>query len=195
MGNPCPWPLGETLSDIQAAQAFFQAEAIAPLCHHALQTAGAGELAPTVIGDFLRQKRLVYAAIELVRAHQDAGVMHCLAKIGLQPLVLKGTAYAQTLYPEALLRPRCDTDLLFPDRESAQKAWTHLEEEGYARLSNVVEGRYVSRQATVSIPSCDGACKTPPAKCQVGPTEIEPSYNPAAFASSKRIRASVPDRR
>ena len=74
--------------------------------------------------------------------------MHCLAKIGLQPLVLKGAAYAQTLYPEAHLRPRCDTDLLFPDRESAQKAWMHLEEEGYVRIANVVEGRYVSRQQT-----------------------------------------------
>ena len=156
IGKPCSWPLGQDTTDAQAANAFFTAEGVGPLCHHALQTTGAEQTVPTYIWELLREQRRSEAALELIRSHQDSQVLQCLADIGLRPLVLKGAAYAHALYPEANLRPRCDTDLLFPDKASAQEAWQRLEQAGYQLNPNVVEGRFVSRQRTCVKPTHAG---------------------------------------
>ncbi len=156
MGNPSPWPLGDGTADPETASAFFTAEGIGPLCHHALQTAGAEKTIPGPVWELLCEQRRSQAAMELIQSHQDAQVVRCLAETGLRPLVLKGAAYANAIYPQADLRPRCDTDLLFPDKESAQKAWKRLEREGYRLTPNVVEGRFVSRQRTCIKPTHGG---------------------------------------
>jgi len=132
--------------DLQEASSFFSAEGIAPLCHYALRTAGAEDSVPKDVWGLLRQESHAAAARELIRGHQDTQVVEWLAEIGLRPLVLKGAAYARTVYPEAYLRLRCDTDLLFADQASAERAWRRLEQEGYTLIPNVAEGRFVSRK-------------------------------------------------
>jgi hypothetical protein len=156
LGNPSQWPMGEGTADLEAAKDFFSAEGIGPLCHYALQTAGAQEFLPKAIWNLLRQESHASAVLELVGSHQDTQVLQWLMEIGLNPIVLKGAAYARTIYPEAYLRPRCDTDLLLPDRASAQWAWRRLAEEGYELSADVVEGRFVSRQRTCVKPTCGG---------------------------------------
>jgi len=42
---------------------------------------------------------------------------------GIACLLTKGTPLAYLLYPETYLRTRCDTDVIFADREQADKAW------------------------------------------------------------------------
>ena len=147
-GNPLPWPLVDGQEGLRAAGAFFSSEGIGPLCHFALQAVDAKALVPPPVWDLLRQERQAAVARDLMHGNQDAQVIQWLAEIGLRPLVLKGAAYARALYPEAHLRPRCDTDLLLPDQESARRAWQRLEQEGYEPMPNVVEGRFVSRQRT-----------------------------------------------
>lgn len=155
-GEPSPWPLGDTPSDIQAVRAFLEAEVTGPLCHHSLQTASAQELVPESIWELLCRQRRLHTALELSREYHDTLVLQHLDDIGLNPLVLKGAAYAHTLYPEPHLRPRCDTDLLFAHRAAAEKAWTCLSQEGYELLPKVVTGRYVSRQRTCVKPVAGG---------------------------------------
>ena len=46
-------------------------------------------------------------------------------------LLLKGAALAYTLYPEPHLRERCDTDLLLPSREDAERAGRVLQTLSY----------------------------------------------------------------
>ena len=137
-GNPLPWPLGG--KPHPGSRRLFQLQGIGPLCHFALQTAGAQVLVPPPVWDLLRQERQAAVVRDLMHGNQDALVIQWLAN-GLRPLVLKGAAYARALYPEAHLRPRCDTDLLFPDQESARRAWQRLEQDGYEPMPNVVEGR------------------------------------------------------
>lgn len=147
-GDPRPWPLREGSDGLELARTFFRAEGIGPLCHYTLQSAAAESAVPGALWDLLREDRQAAVALDLMRGNQDGRVLQWLADIGLRPLVLKGAAYAVGLYPEPHLRPRCDTDLLFPDHESARQAWQRLEAEGYEPLPNVVEGRFVSRQRT-----------------------------------------------
>jgi len=73
------------------------------------------------------------SAVELSREIELEHVLSLLAQAGLNPLIIKGTALAYTLYDAPHLRSRCDTDLLFPDRASAEQAWKVLERMGYHR--------------------------------------------------------------
>lgn len=147
-GVPRPWPLEEGPDGLGSARELFRAEGLGALCHYKLQSAAAEALVPRALWDLFREERQAAVALDLMYGIQDAQVLQWLADRGLRPLVLKGAAYAACLYPEAHLRPRCDTDLLFPDRESARQAWQRLEPEGYEPVPNVVEGRLVSRQRT-----------------------------------------------
>jgi len=68
---------------------------------------------------------------------------------GLDCLLLKGAALAHLLYPAPHCRPRGDTDLLFADRATAERAWQVLSALGYQRALGV-QGRYVSHQFACS---------------------------------------------
>lgn len=154
--NPRPWPAAAAGVDRRIARDFFRAEGIGPLCHYTLQATGARELVPPPVWELLRQERQAATALELLRGHRDAHALRCLGEIGLKPLVLKGAAYARTIYPEPDLRPRCDTDLLFADRTAAEAACARLASEGYETAPNIVEGRFVSRQKTCFLPTAGG---------------------------------------
>lgn len=45
-----------------------------------------------------------------------------LAAAGIEPLIFKGSALAYQVYAQPFVRERCDTDMLFPDKEVAQAA-------------------------------------------------------------------------
>lgn len=144
-GDSPVWPLAESDSAMAVAEAFFRRQGVGPLCDLALhETAGA--MAPAALRALLRRHRRVQAAADWRRVAEDGEVLGHLATSGLYPLLLKGAAHAHGLYSDSYLRPRCDTDLLFPDRDSAQRAWRRLEGQGYRASSQAVEGRYVSRQ-------------------------------------------------
>ena len=156
LGQPRPWPVGEGTKGLQVAHAFFNAEGIGALCYQGLTTAHLLDLLSKDVWDLLRKESHAAAVSELIRSRRDTQVLQWLGEIGLQPLVLKGAAYAHTVYPEAYLRPRCDTDLLFADKASAEEACRRLEQEGYALMPSVVEGRFVSRQKTCVNPTFGG---------------------------------------
>ena len=65
----------------------------------------------------LRATRLGWAARTATRDVQLAYALTALADVGVEPVVLKGTALGWTLYPQAVMRPGQDVDLLVDERQ------------------------------------------------------------------------------
>lgn len=84
-------------------------------------------------------------ALEILRQETVSCLVAALAEAGLRCLLFKGTPLAYTLYPQACLRDRCDTDVLFESKAAADEAWLVLEGLGYERL-NTPQGELVSYQ-------------------------------------------------
>lgn len=125
-GSEAVWPQQGSLT----ADTFFReasAQGIVPLLFRRL-SAQKGNGWPAELLARLREASLRLAAAELLLEADLRSLLQSLAEIGVQPLLLKGTALAYSLYPEPWLRPRCDTDLLIsaPDREKTDRLLRQL---------------------------------------------------------------------
>lgn len=125
-GGEAVWPQQGSLT----ADVFFReasAQGMAPLLFRRLAAQKDGGW-PAELLARLREASLRLAAAELLLEADLRGLLRSLAEIGVQPLLLKGTALAYSLYPEPWLRPRCDTDLLIPasDRKKTDKLLLRL---------------------------------------------------------------------
>jgi len=89
---------------------------------------------PDAIRRACRDDALVQAMNEFRRRTELVRVLAELAKAGIAPLILKGTALAYSHYADPVLRPRADTDLLVApsDRDSSMRVLRAL---GYRRVS------------------------------------------------------------
>ena len=123
-----------------------QEQGVVPLLHHQLQATSSSAKAPEALMEKLHAQATLEAATELARNHELRQVLTALADGGIQPLLMKGTPLAYLIYPSPTLRPRCDTDLLFPitDKENTIHILTAL---GY-QFPNAVSGNFVRLQAT-----------------------------------------------
>lgn len=84
-------------------------------------------------------------ALEMLRREEVSRVVTALGEAGLPFLLFKGTPLAYTLYREACLRDRSDTDVLFESKAAAEAAWLVLQGLGYERM-NTPGGELVSYQ-------------------------------------------------
>jgi hypothetical protein len=114
-GQIAPWP-----ADL-SADVFFQETAgqgIVPLLFRRVTKHDCPGW-PAELLARLKETALRQAATELRLEADLRALLQAFAEAGIQPLLLKGTALAYSLYPEPWLRPRCDTDLLIAkiDRE------------------------------------------------------------------------------
>lgn len=118
-GQDAPWP-----ADL-SADIFFQetaAQGMAPLLFHRITEHGSPLGWPAELLARLKETALRQAAAEL-RLEADLRILlQAFAKEDIQPLLLKGTALAYSLYTEPWLRPRCDTDLLIAEIEREKTA-------------------------------------------------------------------------
>ncbi|MGR0481929.1 MAG: nucleotidyltransferase domain-containing protein [Candidatus Electronema sp. V4] len=102
---------------------FFQevaAQSMAPLLFRRITERGCHGWPEELLARF-KETALRQAAAELRLEADIHALLKAFAAEGIQPLLLKGTALAYSLYPEPWLRPRCDTDLLIvaSEREKA----------------------------------------------------------------------------
>jgi len=117
---------------------------IALLCH-ALSPTPAWQTLPESLRTDLDRLTKNQAAAELMFHHELGKVLGAMGGNGIDCLLMKGAPLAYTLYPQAYLRSRCDTDLLFPGREAAEQAWRLFEAMGYER-PDAVSGELVSHE-------------------------------------------------
>ncbi|MFO1422307.1 MAG: nucleotidyltransferase family protein [Candidatus Competibacteraceae bacterium] len=125
-----------------------RAEGVLALCHHRLHRSSAWTEYPETLREALTRHARQAVAVELMRAAELRDVLAALAGAGLPVLLLKGAALAYTLYPEPHLRERCDTDLLLPSKEDAERAWAVLQTLGYQQ-PNAVTGDLIVYQLNI----------------------------------------------
>ena len=138
-----PWPISSGTNIDTRVRDFAAYHGVAPLLSRRLSSAPPGahhgvtsrHPAPELRDD---------VAIELLRKHELVRVLNALAESGVNPLLLKGTALAYSLYPSPVLRPRADTDLLINSDDRAVTARV-LTELGYVK-PNAVSGELVTYQ-------------------------------------------------
>ena len=119
---------------------------VGPLMYRALRDAGAWERQPGEIRDALHQLAGQAVLLDELRVATDRSVIVALAGAGLAPLIFKGAALAHRHYAEPWLRPRVDTDLLFPEREQSDAAAV-FEQLGFALVPRPT-GEHVTHQCT-----------------------------------------------
>lgn len=93
-----------------------------------------------------RESALAYAMWELRHRALLSDALAELAGAEIIPVVFKGTALAYTLYPEAALRSRSDTDLIIPPGTHAKVA-DILVRQGFERESGI-SGESISYEAS-----------------------------------------------
>jgi putative nucleotidyltransferase-like protein len=109
-GAPVPWPrLGVTPEQLLTACA---RQDLTGLLSRRLSESPAGDDWPAAVRDGLRAAVRDAIARELVRRREIVVALAALARAGVRPILIKGTALAYSVYPEPMARPRVDTDLL-----------------------------------------------------------------------------------
>lgn len=119
-----------------------------------LASVGAARGWPDLILDRFRTTAIKQAAVELAREHELRALLDRFGRDGVNPILLKGTPLAYSLYPQPQLRPRCDTDILIPveQRVLAERA---LRECGH-RTPPVAGGAIASYQRCYTKPTTIG---------------------------------------
>lgn len=143
-GTPHSWPSDDGQFATTLSQ-LLQNNGVSALLYWCLHNTQAWKSLPP---DFQNQLKSIVrreAAVEMLREQETIQVLNNLEKAGIQPLLTKGTPLAYSLYPQPHLRSRCDTDVLFPSKESAEHAWNVLKDRGYQRPI-VISGEHVSHQ-------------------------------------------------
>lgn len=137
--DPGPMPDEAVLLDTAGA------EGVLALCYDRLRRSPAWTRYPETLRAALTRHAYQEVAVEMLRAAELRAVLEALAQQDLPVLLLKGAALAYTLYPEPHLRSRCDTDLLLPSRDEAERAWRMLQTLGYQR-PNAISGDLISHE-------------------------------------------------
>ncbi len=82
---------------------------------------------------------------EVLLQEEIRSIVQRLSEKTIDFLLLKGTPLAYCLYDDSSLRPRCDTDFLFPDFATARQAWNIVQQMGYTR-PNAISGQCVTHE-------------------------------------------------
>ena len=118
-------------------------EDLTGLVHRQMAARPPADWPPSVLGELERAAR-AGAASEVLRRQELTAVLDALAAEGIQPILLKGTPLAYTVYEEPALRPRGDTDLLIrrEERKSVRRVMGAL---GY-EATNYSDGEFLFHQ-------------------------------------------------
>lgn len=146
-GKPAPWAERNSQKTRDEFIQHAKREGVLALATHLLINGDGWAELPEEFRNRLRKEARHAIALELIRQQEIIRVLDLVAAERIRPLLLKGTPLAYLRYPEPHLRTRCDSDLLFPDRATAERAYEILQESGYQR-PHAVSGELVSYQFT-----------------------------------------------
>ena len=137
----CPaWPDAPASGLHEALLARSAYHGVQPLLNELLKLS---DWPPALLQHF-RDQAFQLAIWELQHQRQIMATLAALAKAGVQPILLKGTALAYSLYPAPVLRTRGDTDLIIESQTRA-RVDAALLELGFER-DIAVSGELVSYQ-------------------------------------------------
>jgi hypothetical protein len=145
-GESPPWPVAsdEFVADFLTRSAYHGMQS---LVHDRLWRQPDGAQGwPTIVLQACRSAATGQAMWELRHLERLNRVLAQLGKVGVQPVLFKGTALAYGLYPEGVLRTRGDTDLIIPpeSRSVVHKALQDINFE----LGSGVSGDHISYQSS-----------------------------------------------
>jgi hypothetical protein len=108
---------------------------------------------PGNLREAIHNRAIAQAMWELRHQQVLAWVLAALIDIGVQSVVIKGTALAYALYPDPMLRARSDTDIIIPptERSRAHDLFTTL---GFER-GMAVSGELISYEASYTLTRVD----------------------------------------
>lgn len=141
---PAECPPGQSPAEGELVQCGID-NGVIPLAHYHLAGASALRQLPENLQTLFQQHSRQAAALEMARQHEMRSVLQEFRSHHIDALLMKGTPLAYDLYAEPYLRTRCDTDILFDTRQSADKAWEILKQRGYQR-PNAVSGEFISHE-------------------------------------------------
>lgn len=144
-GKPIGWPYrGEAESN--GFFDFIEHHGLIPLIHKMVNQGDSAEVWPEQLRLRIRQSAHQEAAMEILRKRELESVLAMLAKAGIAPLLMKGTPLAYGLYPDPILRPRIDTDMLIAPDDS-KKVVSLFNSLGYKQIFES-SGEFHSSQTT-----------------------------------------------
>lgn len=125
---------------------------------------------PATLAQTLRDRTLQLAMWELRHQQVLIEALEQLDSLGIQPILIKGTALAYQLYQDPALRTRGDTDLIIPlqARAPTHEALLSL---GFQR-SLGVSGELVSYQASYTLVTAAGGAHTLDLHWQINNSEL-----------------------
>lgn len=125
---------------------------------------------PAAVLERLREVALEHAMWEMRHQQVLAGTLAALESFGIQPILLKGTALAYSIYFDPAVRTRGDTDLLIriDARDRVHQALVSL---GY-QVSNQVSGEFISYQANYVQLSPEGYSHTLDVHWKINNSEV-----------------------
>lgn len=127
-------PLATTDEQWRRWLSAIEAHGLLPLLWHWLQPAGLTGQLPSFVRVELKQQYTAAMSEAACRWLELRELAKALERVGVRPLVLKGTALAETCYARPELRPSNDIDLLVR-REEYQAARQALLADGYSLVS------------------------------------------------------------
>lgn len=137
------WSVLEDESDVVEFIEFTRHHGVTALVAYSLRDVDASSESVKSLKQQLHDIALHEAAFELFRANQLQTVLAACREQGVQPLVIKGAALAQTHYPSPELRARCDADI-FIDMGDIDCIQTVMQAQGYTISGSI----YKSHQFT-----------------------------------------------
>ncbi len=142
--KPC-WPDDRDAVMAEEIRQVGMEHGVLALCANELINTSMWETLPPAFQEYLREHVRQVAVVENVKKHEIMLVLEKMHEEGITPLLMKGAHLAYNTYPQPYLRPRSDTDLLFPDKNTAERAWSVVQKMGYSR-PNAVSGEFVSHE-------------------------------------------------
>jgi hypothetical protein len=143
-GEDPDWPDADDAALVDAFLRRSEYHGVQALLYERLQAATGW---PHALLQALHKQAIAHAMWELHHQQVVAEALAALARIGIEPVLFKGTALAYSLYPDPALRTRGDTDLIVPLHERAQ-ALNALTALGFARVLEL--GELMSYQACLT---------------------------------------------
>ena len=160
------WPWAGDTTAMEALLACAEEHGVSALLHDKLH----GSAWPREILQALRARAVRQAMWELRHQQLLTETLSALQDIAVQPILIKGTALAYSIYADPVLRTRGDTDFIIP-LDAKDRVDQTLRSLGFERQFGV-SGEFVSYQANYTRQAAEGGLHTLDVHWKINNSEV-----------------------